>query len=164
MQSSIEEADITSAVEAYLRSHGWGILSIHYPGAHGGIGFRPVQREGLDGQGEIIPDIVARYGDIVLFVESKPEFHDGDLQKIQQLVTEPAYRPSILSKVFDNAIPTPKFLAGVAFAEVSRPRALLPDALYFCVALSGVSVLSTYPVAALPPNADLLGIIGTEDT
>jgi hypothetical protein len=84
------EENITDAVADHLRPE-WRILGVHHPGASGGVRLRPEAGWRLGDLQDIIPDVLATRGSLVLLVESKPRYSPEDQQKLRSVVSSGAY-------------------------------------------------------------------------
>lgn len=80
IDKKIEEY-VTYKVSEYLANNNWEIISCNPPGSHGGICLLDEDRS----KGGIIPDIIAKKGEYILIVESKPFFDSGVLGDINKL-------------------------------------------------------------------------------
>ena len=83
MAKKIEEY-ITYKIADYLADNKWEIISCNPPGSHGGICLLDKDRS----KGGIIPDIIAKKGNYVLIIESKPNFVTGiteDILKLEEI-------------------------------------------------------------------------------
>lgn len=78
------EGYITYKIADYLADNKWEIISCNPPGSHGGICLLDKDRS----KGGIIPDIIAKKGNYVLIIESKPNFVTGiteDILKLEEI-------------------------------------------------------------------------------
>jgi hypothetical protein len=140
------ESDVTKAVWAFLKAEGWDILSLHYPGAGGGLYFHPNGRVTKGARGAMVVDIVARKTGYLLLVESKVRFDHHDVGKLVKLTTNSGYRQSLLAVYGTVEESPPTFLRGLALGQVNLNRLHLPgDFLVFCHS-QPVEVWGTYTV------------------
>jgi hypothetical protein len=89
----LEEREITLALRDYLLVRGWQILSIHFPGAQGGLS--------ISVSGKLkrwVPDIIAYKNKIVLVGESKPRFSHKDVDKLNRMFNDPQFIEKLRSK------------------------------------------------------------------
>jgi hypothetical protein len=78
------EGYVTYKVGDYLADNGWEIISCNPPGSHGGICLLDQDRS----KGGVIPDIIAKKGNYILIIESKPNFASGvtsDIFKLEEI-------------------------------------------------------------------------------
>jgi len=140
------ESDVTKAVWAFLRTEGWDILSLHYPGASGGLYFHPNGRVTKGARGALVVDIVARKRDYLLLVESKVRFDRHDVEKLIKLTTNSGYRQGLLTIYGTLEKASPIFLRGLGLGTANLNRLCLPgDFLVFCYS-QPVEIWGTYPV------------------
>ena len=90
----LEEREITLAVRDYLVVRDWQILSIHFPGAQGGLSIS------VDGKSKRwVPDLVASKDKIVLINESKRRYSLKDIDKLNNMFNEPRFIGKLRSKL-----------------------------------------------------------------
>lgn len=80
------EEDLTMAVVDWLRTAGWDIRSIDYPGRGSGLLIQIPNGTGLpQAKGGWRPDIVAARSGVWAVFEDKDRFDPGDFDKVQRL-------------------------------------------------------------------------------
>lgn len=90
----LEEREITLAVRDYLVVGGWQILSIHFPGAQGGLSIS------VSGKSKRwVPDLIASKDKIVLVGESKPRYSLKDVDKLNKMFNDPRFIEKLRSKL-----------------------------------------------------------------
>lgn len=115
----MSEEEITNRVAQHLREKGWGIRSLHYPGAQGGLALRGPSRR------RVIPDILATKEEVgVLVVESKPTFTAADAAKVRTIAYSPEFRAE-RARLAHLLGTSGSWFAAVAFA--GPPPAELPS-------------------------------------
>lgn len=108
------EKDVTDGVCHWLEDRQWVVVSRHYPGAPGGLYFHSSKRTEKGSAGSIVPDIVARRGDLILFCESKVRYTVVDVRKVVRLLGV-NYRTSIRQTLELNGGET--LFGAVCFAD-----------------------------------------------
>ena len=76
----MEEREITLALKTFLSKREWTIVSVHFPGAQGGLSISTYGKT----RGWV-PDLVAVKHGILLTVESKPRYFPKDVDKLNAL-------------------------------------------------------------------------------
>lgn len=90
----LEEREITLAVRDFLIVGGWQILSIHFPGAQGGLSIS------VSGKSKRwVPDLIASKDKIVLVGESKPRYSLKDVHKLNEMFNDPRFIEKLRSKL-----------------------------------------------------------------
>lgn len=112
------EEGVTDRVCDWL-DRDWHIVARHFPGSHGGLYFHTSGRGQSGSRGSIIPDIVARRDDFVLFSEAKVRYTIADVRKMLRLLS-PAYRASIHERLGLDGHET--LLGSVAFHTTGLSR------------------------------------------
>lgn len=89
----LEEREITLAVKDYLVVRGWRILSIHFPGAQGGLSVS------VSGKSKRwVPDLIASKDKIVVVNESKPRYSLKDVDKLNEMFNNPRFIEALRNK------------------------------------------------------------------
>lgn len=90
----MEEREVTLSLKAFLLRKGWEIISVHYPGAQGGLSVS------VDGKTRgIVPDIIARKDNVVLIVESKSSFSPNDVNKLNSVFHDSRFFEKLQKKL-----------------------------------------------------------------
>lgn len=80
----MEEREITLALRDFLLSKGWHILSVHFPGAHGGFSIS------VSGKSRgWVPDIIALKNRALIMIECKPKYSNADVNKLNAMFSNP---------------------------------------------------------------------------
>ncbi|HIE52517.1 MAG TPA: hypothetical protein EYP85_12225 [Armatimonadetes bacterium] len=142
------EGTITKMVWKYLQGEGWEIIGIHYPGATGGLYFHHYARNEKGARGAFIVDIVAKKEQFVLFIESKVRYDAKDIEKLETLTTDEAYRHSVVRALgVENDTPL-VLLRGIAVEYIDLARVHLPPRFFvFVCRANRVEITGTYPQA-----------------
>ena len=90
----MEEREITLALKTFLLGRGWNILSIHFPGAQGGLSISTYGKT----RGWV-PDLVALKQETLLTVESKPRYFPKDVEKLNALYDDTKVIVKLKSKL-----------------------------------------------------------------
>lgn len=142
------EEKITNRVAQHLKSRGWEIRSLHYPGAQGGLALRRRSRR------RVIPDIIAtKEGVGVLVVESKSAFSAADAAKVRAVAYSREFQDerARLAKLLGAAGP---WFAAAAFAG-PRPGNPPDDVVLIVLGPKGVEVHGAAP--ELRPHLEASG-------
>lgn len=94
MRTSLEEREITLALKKLLSEKSWHILSIHFPGAQGGLSISTYGKT----RGWV-PDLVALKKGVLLTVESKPAYVKEDVDKLNALYEDSKVLDKLKSKL-----------------------------------------------------------------
>lgn len=138
------EEEITEATVKFLESNHWQVISVHYPGSHSGMTFHRSDREGPGAKGAVLVDIVACKGRLRLLVESKPRFSVSDAKKLRELLSTPAYYPSMHNQLSLPARWKPYVFKALAFSDNIPTRAKeISGFIYFVVRSNKVRVVGT---------------------
>lgn len=90
----MEEREVTLGLKNYLSQRDWQILSVHFPGAQGGLSIS------VNGKSRgWVPDLIARKNDVVLTVESKTTYSSGDVEKLNKMFNDPRYLRKLRRKL-----------------------------------------------------------------
>jgi hypothetical protein len=90
----MEEREVTLALKAFLSRKGWKIMSVHYPGAQGGLSVS------MDGKTRgIVPDLIAMKDDVILIVESKSSFSSSDVNKLNNVFRDSRFFEKLRKKL-----------------------------------------------------------------
>ena len=90
----MEERKVTLALKAFLSRKGWKIISVHYPGAQGGLSVS------IDGKTRgIVPDLIAMKDNVVLIVESKSSFSSSDVNKLNNAFRDSRFIEKLQKKL-----------------------------------------------------------------
>lgn len=108
----VTEEFVTTKIVNWLRQNGWTIVCYDFPQSGTGFALKPNNSTSKNKE-IIIPDIVARKGDIGLLFENKDRFHLGDFNKIDKLRSSNDYEKS-LELLFERNRPKIMYY-GIAF-------------------------------------------------
>lgn len=90
----MEEREVTLELRKYLEEDGWKIESTHFPGAQGGMSIS------VDGKTRgWVPDLVAVKNDVVLTIESKPDYSQPDVNKLNRIFKDERYLEKLRKKL-----------------------------------------------------------------
>ncbi|MEM3874654.1 MAG: hypothetical protein QXU45_05925 [Candidatus Bathyarchaeia archaeon] len=90
----MEEREITLALRDFLLCKDWQILSIHFPGAQGGLSIS------VNGKSRgWVPDIIALKDRAILVVECKPKYSNADINKLNIMFKNPKFFKKIKQKL-----------------------------------------------------------------
>jgi hypothetical protein len=82
----MEECEVTLALQDFLLSRGWQILSIHFPGAQGGFSIS------INGKSRgWVPDLIAMKNKALIVVECKPKYSSADVNKLNIMFSDPNF-------------------------------------------------------------------------
>jgi len=112
----ITEAFVTRKTVEWLENRGWSILAFDFPQSGTGFVLHPNDSTSKT-KGTIIPDIVARKGEVGLLLENKDRFDITDFKKINHLRTTSDFSDS-LDTLFGGELPK-TMCYGVAFPRIS---------------------------------------------
>lgn len=92
----MREEKVTVSILKWLEKNEWEIISYDFPQSGTGILLHKNKTSNIQkNKGGIIPDIIARKANTVLFFENKDRFFKDDFIKIQNLRTNNEYTNSI---------------------------------------------------------------------
>lgn len=104
----MEEREVTLELKDYLSTRNWKIVSIHFPGAQGGLSIS------VNGKSRgWVPDLIAMKNNVVLTVESKPVYSSEDIEKLNKVFSDPRYLKKLRRKL--SLSPEIVFQRAVAF-------------------------------------------------
>lgn len=90
----LEEREVTLALKDFLSNRDWKIISVHFPGAQGGLSIS------INGKSRgMVPDLIALKNNVVLIVESKPAYSSEDVDKLNKMFDDPRYFRKLKRKV-----------------------------------------------------------------
>ena len=90
----MEEREITLALKAFLLNRNWRIISVHFPGAQGGLSIS------VNGKSRgWVPDLIAMKNNVILTVESKPAYSSNDIKKLNRIFSDPRYLEKLRDKL-----------------------------------------------------------------
>ena len=115
----VEEREVTLELKNYLSSRKWQILSIHFPGAQGGLS--------ISANGKSrgwVPDLIAVKNNVVLTVESKPAYSSEDIEKLKKVFIDPRYLEKLRRKL--SLSPEVVFQRAIAFHSLHFDESDVP--------------------------------------
>jgi len=116
----LEEREVTLALKSFLTNRNWKIISVHFPGAQGGLSIS------INGKSRgVVPDLIAIKDNVVLIVESKATYSPSDVDKLNEMFSEPRYFRKLERKV---SLPTGLgFQRAIAFHSLHFDESNVPS-------------------------------------
>lgn len=115
----MEERKVTLALKSFLSNRNWKIISVHFPGAQGGLSIS------INGKSRgVVPDLIAMKNNVVLIVESKATYSSNDVDKLNEMFNEPRYFRKLEQKL---CLPTGLvFQKAIAFHSLHLEESNVP--------------------------------------
>jgi hypothetical protein len=145
----VEEREITLALKRFLSERGWNILSVHFPGAQGGLSISTYGKT----RGWV-PDLLALKQEILLTVESKPRYFPKDVEKLNALYNDEKVIAKLMSKL--NLGPKIICQKSIAYYSSSPKKARIPSGFVVFVADNEKNFSPFYDDKVPKPVRDLV--------
>lgn len=115
----MEEREVTLTLKDNLSKRNWRILSVHFPGAQGGLSIS------IGKSKRIVPDLLAMKEKVVLIIESKPGYFPNDVEKLNEMFDNPEY-----FRILERKLSLPKSLVyqkAIAFHSQNFDESDIPS-------------------------------------